>query len=85
MAYMPTCMCDLEYLNDYYVLHENMLSPSSSINNFFLADRPNFQVVAMGRSPQIYTVRQGVTLKNELFPYLNFGKKSSGFYYYVTN
>lgn len=38
--------CDPEYLNDYYVLHENILSPSSSSNNF-LADRPNFQVVAM--------------------------------------
>jgi hypothetical protein len=32
------------YLNDYYVLHENILSPSSSSNNFFLADRPRFQV-----------------------------------------
>ena len=28
-------MCDLEYLNDYYVLHENILSPSSSSNNCY--------------------------------------------------
>ena len=40
-------MCDLEYLNDYYVLHANSLSPSSFSNNFFLADRPIFQVVAI--------------------------------------
>ena len=40
-------ICELEYLYDYHVLHENILSPSSSSNNFFLADRPNFQVTIM--------------------------------------
>ena len=34
-------ICELEYLYDYHVLHENILSPSSSSNNFFLADRPS--------------------------------------------
>ena len=38
-----------------------------------------------GRSPQIYTVCQGVTMKNDLSPHPYCGKKSSASNYYVIN
>ena len=38
-----------------------------------------------GRSPQIYTVCQGVTLKNDIFPWLAKPNKSVTPFYYVPN